>query len=216
MQPSARFGAFHPSCRDATRIVSKCRLPHVNCLKAVQIEPLADRQSSMSPSTAPVGRKILAISTTADIRLSRLRLAHYRVDTMPFGIIQRRFPCREPHLNLRPCVSRRCPAHQRVDLATSLVHELKHPVPGSRGAGRHCRLRRAVDECCHYDSLSAIAGTGSSALELGNGTNFPHCAVRSRNGLLPNPNLNIADAREVPEDLRARKMQSGQGISIAR
>ena len=173
LQPSVRFGAFHPSCCDATRTVSKSRHPLANCLTTVPIKPLVDLQSSMSPSTAPVGRKILAISATADIRLSRLRLAHCRVDTMPFGIIQRRFPCRESHLNLRPGISRRGPAHQRVDFATSLVHELKHPVPGPCGAGRHCRFRRAVDECSHYDSLSTNAGSDQVPCEIKSGTKLP-------------------------------------------
>ncbi len=160
----------------------------------------------MSPGAAPVGRKVLAISATAHIRLPRLRLAHCRVDAMPCGIVQSRFPCREPQLNLRPSVSGRCPAHQRVDLPTSLVHELKHPVPGSSGAGRHGGLCRAVDKRGHCETLSTIAGAGSRAMHIAERYIFPHCIVRSWHGLLPRPNLCLAGIREFLECSPARNV----------
>ncbi len=115
----------------------------------------------MSPGSAPICSKILAIAATADIRLSRLRVAHSRVDAMPFGIVHRRLPSRKAHPHLGPGVSRRRPAHQRVDLATGFVNELENPVPGPCDAGRHGRLRGTVDACGHDSVLSTIADTGS-------------------------------------------------------
>ena len=45
-----------------------------------------------------------------------------------------------------------------------------------------------------------------------NGTDLPHCAVRSWNKLLLRPNLCLVEVRAVPEDLHARNREVGRGI----